>query len=159
MSYKFFLPIGFLVFSLAALFIIKTPTKSAALSCPDFNQSALTINQRSFNVALAITPAQQIRGLSGCNKIPGNSGLYFPLPQKKIAGFWMKEMLIPIDIIWIADGVIIGIEHNVPTPDDSSDSNLITYSPSQPINAVLELPAGTSRKLNISINDEVFLQQ
>lgn len=164
MSYKFFLPIGFFVFFFAALLAIKTPTKSETLLCPDFNQATLTINQHSFNVALAATSAQQIKGLSGCNEIPRNSGVYFPLAQKRIASFWMKEMLIPIDIIWIADGVIIGIEHNVKPPDNINNTDLPTYSPLQPVNAVLELPAGTTKKLNIiignttRINTPKFLQ-
>ena len=158
MSYKFFLPIGFFIFTLATLFAIKTPAQSETLPCPDFNQATLTINQYSFNVALAITPVQQKRGLSGCDNIPGNSGMYFPLPQKKIASFWMKEMLAPLDILWVSDGVIIGIEHNVKPPDNINDINLPTYSPLRPINAILELPAGTSRKLNIVAGDKVILR-
>jgi uncharacterized membrane protein (UPF0127 family) len=153
MSYKYFLPIGFFIFSFAILLAMKDPTRSETLSCPDFNQTTLTINQYSFNIALAITPAQQIQGLSGCKNIPENSGLLFPFSEKKIASFWMKEMFVPIDIIWISDGKVVGIEHNVKEPSNFKETNLPTYSPAQPINAVLELPAGTSHKLNITTGD------
>jgi uncharacterized protein len=159
MSYKFFLPIGFLIFIFSILFAIKSPTQSETLACPDFNQATLNINQHSFKVALATTPEQQRRGLSGCGDMPQKNGMYFSLPQKKITSFWMKEMFIPIDMVWISDNIIIGIEHNVPAPDNPSSSNLPTYSPLQPIDAVLELSAGTSHKLNISVGDTITINR
>ncbi len=157
MSYKLIIPISFFIFTFGTFFAIKTSTRSETLPCPDFNQAVLSINQHAFKIALATTPAQHIRGLSGCGSMAQNNGLYFPLPQKQIASFWMKEMLFPIDIIWINNNEIIGIEHNIPPPDDPYDSSLPTYSPLQPIDAVLELPAGTAKKLNISINDKIIL--
>ena len=69
----------------------------------------------------------------------------------------MKDMLIPIDIIWIADGAVVGIERNVPPPVDSNQSDLPLYAPPQPIDAVLELPAGAAKQFNISIGSRVEL--
>ena len=153
MSHKIFISIGFFLFFFAILVSIKTPTRSESLSCPDFNQASLAINQHSFNVALAATPTQHRKGLSGCGNVANDQGMYFPLPKKMVATFWMKKMYIPIDIIWISNNKIIGIEHNVPPPNNINDTNLPTYSPLEPIDAVLELPAGTSQKLNINIGD------
>ena len=126
-------------------------------SCPDLNQAALTISSQQLSVGLATTPEQHGRGLGGCRRLPPGSSLYFAFNTKQVRDFWMKDMLIPIDIIWIADGAVVGIERNVPPPVDSNQSDLPLYAPPQPIDAVLELPAGAAKQFNISIGSRVEL--
>lgn len=126
-------------------------------SCPDFNQAALTINSQQLSVGLAATPKQHSRGLGGCRHLPSGSGLYFAFNTKQVRDFWMKDILMPIDIIWIADGAVVGIERNVPPPVDSNQSDLPLLTPLQPIDAVLELSAGAAKQFNISIGSRVEL--
>lgn len=132
--------------------------------CRDFSESSITINNHKISVALADTPAEQARGLSGCEGLPENSGMLFPYSRAQEATFWMKDMLIPIDIIWIRDGEVVGIEQNVqpPSPRQSlsdggpiPDSQLPLYKSPGPITAVLELPAGKSSALDIKAGDRV----
>lgn len=126
--------------------------------CRNFSESSLTINNHKISVALADTPAEQARGLSGCAEIPENSGMLFSYSTAQEATFWMKDMLIPIDIIWIRDGEVIGLETNVPPPSPRQsgsdggpipDSELPLYRSPGPITAVLELPANTSAYLEL----------
>ncbi len=65
----------------------------------------------------------------------------------------MRKMNFPIDIVWLKDGLVIGIEKDV-VPDDSNPEKPY-YSPG-PVNAVLELPAGWSAKNNLKIGDVAF---
>lgn len=128
-------------------------------SCSNFSEDSITINNHKISVALADTPAEQARGLSGCDSLPKNSGMLFPYSPAQPATFWMKDMLIPIDIIWIRDGQVIGIEPNVepplPHPVWKQGSDLLLYKSPGPITAVLELGAGKSFALDIKAGSRV----
>jgi len=65
----------------------------------------------------------------------------FLFPVESQYAFWMKEMLFPIDILWIRDGVIedMTVDVLVPSPDGGE---LIRYFPIVPVDTVLEVPAG-----------------
>ncbi len=120
--------------------------------CPDFTPHQITLGDQRLAIGLASTPAQQAQGLSGCPLVPDRQGLLFPFNPPRQTSFWMKDMLIPIDIIWIKDNVITGIEHRVNPPPslDTDDSQLTKYPSPGPVTAVLELAAGQARELGLT---------
>ena len=65
-------------------------------------------------------------------------------------------MIIPIDIIWISDNKVIGIEYNVPPPNDDT---LIKYHAPRAVDAVLELGAGHAAQLQITKNTTIQVQE
>ena len=69
----------------------------------------------------------------------------------------MKGMLINIDIIWIKDNKVVGIDHNVPAPKaNTPDAELPSYpTPVSNPQAVLEIAAGQAKAQGISIGDSV----
>jgi uncharacterized membrane protein (UPF0127 family) len=67
--------------------------------------------------------------------------------------FWMKGVRFPIDIIWLRDNTIIGIAHDVQPEPDVSDDELTRYRSPGPVNAVLEVVAGTAEILHIGKGD------
>ena len=74
--------------------------------------------------------------------------------------FWMKDMLIPIDIIWINDGKIVKIDTNLQPPKKGTlDKDLTTYGAGQPVDYVLEVSAGFSFKNKLEIGDNVNLTE
>lgn len=86
-------------------------------------------------------PAAREQGLSGRADIPEDFGMLFVFPQKDTHVFWMKDMLAPIDIIWLLeDGTIAGIEPSVAT---STYPNF--FEAPVPVRYVLETKAGTAR--------------
>lgn len=116
--------------------------------CRDFNQGGISINETvSITANFAITSAEQAKGLSGCAALELGQGMYFPFAEKKEAVFWMKDMIMSIDIIWITDSRVVGIEHSVPPP---SDNNLIKYYAPGEVDAVLEIGAGHAAELGIT---------
>jgi len=116
--------------------------------CPNFDEATVVINQsQEISVAVARSSTAKARGLSGCGALKPGHGMYFSFPEGQIASFWMKDMLIPIDIIWIANQRVIGLEENVPTPQNN---NLIIYQPPQPVDAVLEIAAGQAAQLGLT---------
>jgi uncharacterized membrane protein (UPF0127 family) len=116
-------------------------------------QLPLTIQTKSgvrkFVVEVARTPQEQERGLMFRESLAGDRGMIFPqatVPQ--MAAFWMKNTLIPLDIIFIrADGTIARIEANaVPLSLDPISSG-------EPIAAVLEIAGGRAAELGIAEGD------
>jgi uncharacterized membrane protein (UPF0127 family) len=92
------------------------------------------------------------RGLSQRKNIAEGRGMLFVMPSIDFQRFWMKGMLFPIDIIWIANGKVIGFEKNI-----SSDDSRVFTSPAA-ASYVLEVPAGFCDSHNISVNDEVEIR-
>jgi uncharacterized protein len=103
-----------------------------------------------FAVELATTPEEQAKGLMFRQSLPEGQGMLFDFHQEQPTSFWMKNTYIPLDMIFIrGDGRILRIaENTVPLSE--------TLVPSGgPVRAVLEVIAGTARKLGIAPGDRV----
>src|SRR3989344_7332267 len=59
-------------------------------------------------VELALTPEEQTQGFSGRSGLGENEGMLFVFDTPGKYGFWMKDMLFPIDIIWLAPDSRVG---------------------------------------------------
>ncbi len=117
--------------------------------CANFHEATLQTSTQNISISIADASEKQSRGLGGCTYIPKNSGMYFTAQGKQVT-FWMKDMLIPIDIIWIKHSEVIGIEQNVPNaPKNTPDSALTTYPSPGEIDAVLEIEAGKAEEYGI----------
>jgi uncharacterized membrane protein (UPF0127 family) len=105
---------------------------------------------RLFDVETAITPDEQRRGLMFRESLPENGGMIFPFEFPRLASFWMRNTIIPLDMIFIrGDGVITNIaERTVPYTLDS-------YYSTEPVIAVLEIDGGRSAELGIEAGDQV----
>ena len=103
-----------------------------------------------FHIELALTPLQQEKGLMNRTEMAADAGMLFYFGQEDERGFWMKDTLIPLDMIFIkADGKILRVH-------DSAKPNDLTSIRSQgPAMAVLELNGGTAKKLGIVAGDRV----
>lgn len=156
------LPIlGVIVFIIAVgLFVQKTGSInfSATQATPTPKPSVVTIGNQSIQVTLAKTREERTKGLSGTATLEVNSGMLFVFDSKANPVFWMKDMLIPLDIIWINNGKIVKIDKNVPIAKPGTpDSKLTTYSNSLPVDYVLEVNAGFADINNIKVGDQVDL--
>ena len=96
---------------------------------------------------------EQAKGLMFRTELADNAGMIFPFPEPKVASFWMKNTVIPLDIIFIrANGTI-----------ESIAENAIPYSTApveagEPVVSVLELRGGLTSELGISAGDKVVWQ-
>ncbi len=118
----------------------------------------ITVANQELEVELAASDKDKAQGLSGRTNLEEGSGMLFDFSSdsdSKKPGFWMKDMFISIDIIWINNEKIIGIEENIPLPPE--DSDLPVYYPPSEITHVLEVPAGWSKKNNIVVGEVVTL--
>lgn len=103
-----------------------------------------------FRIEVAVTPLQQARGLMFRSYMPPNQGMLFVSPDMRQQSFWMKNTLIPLDMVFVDDrGVIVNIAENT-VPHD-----LTSHRSDGPAKAVLELNGGTSARLGIGPGDVV----
>lgn len=105
-----------------------------------------------FDVMLADTPDKQQRGLMFVSSMPPRSGMVFPKKPPRFAHFWMRNTLIPLDMIFILPGGMIGqIVTRNDTQSDRRTSSL------QKVSAVLEINAGEAQSLQIGVGDIVSM--
>ena len=118
------------------------------------SQKVISINDVKVNIEVAKTDTEKQKGLGGRNTLVDNSGMIFVFNREKPT-FWMKDTLIPLDIIWISDGKIVGINKNVATELGKTDPELTRYPSPQIIDYVLEVNAGFSDKNKITIGQSL----
>ncbi|MEM7643680.1 MAG: DUF192 domain-containing protein [Pseudomonadota bacterium] len=103
-----------------------------------------------FRTELALTPEQQQRGLMFREEMARLSSMLFVFPRARERTFWMRNTLIPLDIIFLDDtGTITHIHDNAVPLDE-------TVIPSDgPARAVLEINAGLAADLGLAEGDEL----
>lgn len=94
------------------------------------------------SVAIADTPALRAQGLSGVKELPQNSGLLFLLNMPAFHSFWMKDMLIPIDIIWLRGGTVVDVTARAMPEPGKALQDLTIYMPRKEADTALEVNAG-----------------
>lgn len=119
----------------------------------EFN-TPITIEGTKLFVAVANTDESRQQGLSGQPQLADDQGMLFDFKnaERNKPGFWMKEMLFSLDMIWIRDNTVIDITKNVPLPvPNAALSSLPLYFPSQPIDTVVEVSAGWCERHGVSM--------
>ncbi|MBB4641821.1 DUF192 domain-containing protein [Rhizorhapis suberifaciens] len=103
-----------------------------------------------FQVELARTPDEQAKGLMFRKQLPPMGGMLFPFDPPQVASFWMKNTVIPLDMIFIRpDGTIAHIAAN------AEPYSLTPVSAGQMNSAVLEIAGGRAAELGIKEDDKV----
>ena len=75
----------------------------------------ITIGNKSYNVSIAKNEEDQIKGLQGVHTLPEDEGVLFVFEESGDVGFWMKDTLIPLDIIYINDDdEVVAVEQGTP---------------------------------------------
>lgn len=112
------------------------------------------INSYTIDVELALTNEERQKGLMGRENLDDGEGMLFVFDDEKKHEFWMKNMIISLDIIWIdSGGKVVHIEKQVPPCEE----NCIIYSPLAPAKYVLELNSGSAERLSIENGIEIQL--
>lgn len=103
-----------------------------------------------FEVEVARTAEEQAKGLMFRKELPANGGMLFPFDPPRVASFWMKNTVIPLDMIFIRpDGTIAHIAAN------TEPYSLAPVSSGQMNGAVLEIAGGRAAELGIKEGDVV----
>jgi uncharacterized membrane protein (UPF0127 family) len=104
----------------------------------------------AFAVELALTPEEQSRGLMYRKTLPEGQGMLFDFKREQELTFWMKNTYVSLDMIFIrGDGRILRIAENT----EPLSERMVPSG--GPVRGVLEVVAGTARKLGIAPGDRV----
>ncbi|MEN6310530.1 MAG: DUF192 domain-containing protein [Acidobacteriota bacterium] len=110
-------------------------------------------NGRSVTAELAVTEAERARGLMFREKIQPDEAMLFVFDSEDLHAFWMKNTLIPLDMLWL-DGArrVIHIASDVPP---CQEDPCPSYGPDTPASYVLELKAGKAAAEGLKVGDRL----
>jgi len=110
-----------------------------------YEHREMNIGGKSFDMFVSDTDELREKGLSGFSGLKDNQAMLFIFPEPGLYGFWMKNMLFPIDIMWLdSDFNVVYLEKNV-----SPDTYPKSFFPVEPAKYVVEFTAGTIEKLRL----------
>jgi uncharacterized membrane protein (UPF0127 family) len=152
---------GLVIFVLSLSLIACNPGQSADSLPPEFDRQAIVTiidggddekktDKNSFTVEVAETSNQLSYGLMNRTKLPVDNGMLFIFDPAQPVGFWMKNTLIPLDMVFIGPDSRVAKVHHKAKPEDE------TIIPSDgPVSYVLEIKGGQAEKRGIEIGDQV----
>lgn len=114
----------------------------------------MTIGSTKVLVEIADSETEMSKGLSNRKSLRDNQGMLFLYDRAGKYTFWMKDMLFPLDFIFIKSGKIVNIAVNIPNPKKAGEAPVI-LDQNQEFDWVLEVNAGFVQKNNIKIGDSV----
>jgi uncharacterized membrane protein (UPF0127 family) len=141
-------------FVIAALVSLWSAALFPAQAQQTFPKSELSIQSgdktHAFTVEIARTTDQRAQGLMWRRKVPRGTGMLFLHPSDRVLKMWMKNTLVPLDMLFIdRTGTIVRIkERTVP-------HSTAVISSGRKARAVLELAGGTASRLGIKPGDRV----
>jgi uncharacterized membrane protein (UPF0127 family) len=107
-----------------------------------------------FQVEIAATPQEQMVGEMFRPRVPPDGGMLFVWPAPQESQMWMKNTMVPLDMVFIgADGTIRAIA------EDTVPQSLRVIDSGVPVAATLELAGGTAARLGITVGDKVEAPQ
>jgi uncharacterized membrane protein (UPF0127 family) len=143
---------------LITLFAVVAPMSSFALRRDDSESSVvlpwtwtlgvyreyadITVGDDALTVEIADDSSLRSRGLSYRDGLEPGTGMLFIYPDEGERSFWMRGMRFCLDIVWINEGEIVGAAEGVCPEPGVSESDLTSYVSPEPVQFVLEVPAG-----------------
>ncbi len=124
---------------------------------PDDQVRAL-IGGQEFLLEVADSSLERAVGLQGRKFLAPQAGMLFAFDEPAIQSFWMKNTLIPLDLLWVAGGEVVGVTTDVQPQPGVATGELTLYPSPQPVSTVIEINAGAVEEFGIEVGDEVVLQ-
>jgi uncharacterized membrane protein (UPF0127 family) len=139
-----------------------TPTSVSQAQAPISKGQTLPIsaqatvpNGTKIKLEVAQTPEQQMMGLMYRSALPDDRGMVFVFPSAQPVQFWMKNVPVPLDMVFLDNGVVKYMQTAAP-PCNSDPCP--TYGPNVLIDQVIELRAGRATELGLQAGDQVKMK-
>jgi uncharacterized membrane protein (UPF0127 family) len=113
------------------------------------------VQNMPFCVEIADTPEKHARGLMFRRYLKNDYGMLFIFADEEVRSFWMKNTLIPLDMIFINSGHEV-VDLHASVPPCRADP-CPSYTSALPARYVLEIAGGLSKKLKLKIGDKIFM--
>ncbi|MBW4644581.1 MAG: DUF192 domain-containing protein [Goleter apudmare HA4340-LM2] len=115
----------------------------------------LVPNGTTIELEVAQTPEQQAMGLMYRPALPNDRGMMFKFPSAQPVSFWMKNVPVELDMVFLQNGVVKYIQAAAPP---CASEPCPTYGPNTPIDTVIELRSGRSVELGLRVGDLVKIK-
>lgn len=113
------------------------------------------IGDQVIELEVTQTPQEQALGLMYRTFLPDNRGMLFSFNPPRAVQFWMKNCKIPLDMIFLREGIVQAIEANVPP---CLETPCPSYGPNIAVDQVIEVRGGLAAELGLDVGDSVEVQ-
>lgn len=123
----------------------------------NFNEISIDNGRKiiKVNVEIADDYDERMRGLMYRTKLDENSGMLFVFDEEDYQTFWMKNTLIPLDMVFIGENFnVVDIRHAIPCKQDPC----ALYRSSKPAKYVLEVNGDFTTNSNVEIGNKIILK-
>ncbi|MEG4284769.1 DUF192 domain-containing protein [Microcoleus sp. A006_D1] len=110
------------------------------------------VGDRALGLEVAKTPQEQAIGLMFRTELPDDRGMLFPIAPARNVRFWMRNVQIELDMIFLRQGIVQAIIPNVPPCFSETCPN---YGPDVPVDGVIELKGGRAAQLGLKVGDRI----
>ena len=125
------------------------------ITIKDSSWESVCFKEYCFNIELAGTKQERANGLAKRDSLDLDSGMLFEFDREGRYSFWMKDVMFPLDIIWISENKeIVFIEERIQPCMEEICAIIQTEEKAK---YVLEINAGMADKINLRIGDTVAL--
>jgi uncharacterized protein len=139
-------PLLLLLIPLAVGVYFFWPKHNISPTASDAHYMIVAAGTENLILEVAETPEKWEQGLSNRKELAENEGMVFIFDKPDRYSFWMKDTLIPLDIIWLYQGDVTEI---ATLPATTSGQTPATHIPAKPADHVIEIPAGRAQALGI----------
>ena len=123
---------------------------------PQTSVPSVTLHGHRFTTEFATNDASREHGLMMRTELAADHSMLFVFPDLQPRWFWMKNTLIPLDILYFgADRKLVSMQLDVPP---CKADPCPSYPSDAPARYVLELPAGTARRIGVQAGDELTVE-
>ena len=150
--FRYLLILPCLALALAGCGVVVPNTQVSSASTTALRQ--LKVGGAALAVEVAATDAAREQGLSDRASLPPGQGMLFTFDTPSVYGFWMNRMHFPLDFLWLRQGGIAQVTPNVPAPS-VAQPNPVSLQPNEPVDAVIEVPAGWAAAHQVTAGAQV----
>lgn len=120
----------------------------------DSEKVKMEIEGKTINLEVASTTEAKNKGLMNRESLEPNTGMIFIYSQPRILQFWMKDTLIPLDIIFLDETLEIVTIHQETEPNQTQER----YSSYEPSQYVIEMKGGWTKTNSVQVGDQFTIQ-
>lgn len=114
----------------------------------------LRVGDETIGLEVAATPLEQETGLMFRTDLPRDRGMLFTFERAQPINAWMRDTLIPLDIIFISGGKVVGIEASAPPCEEDPCP---TYPSPTDVDMVIELAAGRAAEIGLQPGSPIVI--
>jgi hypothetical protein len=133
----------------------KTPAPASLGQKLPISAKAIVPNGTTIQLEVAKTPQQQQMGLMYRPALPDDRGMLFGFASPQPVSFWMKNVPVALDMVFLQNGVVKYIQAAAPP---CASEPCPTYGPNTPIDKVIELRSGRAAELKLKVGDIVKIE-